>query len=411
MRDQPVTRGRRILFLTSSAPRFATDPTAPFILNMARDLQDLGWQVEILAPHAPGLAKHEIIDGVSFRRFQYGWPAKWQTLCYGGGAALNLKRNKRNLAVVPFFAAAVFLAALACIIRERPALIHSHWVIPQGILAQLLSVLGVRHVISVHGADIYGFRGQPWRALKAWALRRCDHVVVNSASTRTEVEVLCRPKAISTIPTGTTPPERGTSAPRERTMYADADTKIVLFVGRLIEGKGVRYLIEALPAILTRQRVKLLIVGDGPERPALENLARELNVLDRTIFAGSVPHAEIYGCFSLADVFVGPSIAIPGEWTEAQGNTFVEALFARVPVVASRVGGIPDAIVHERTGLLVDERAPAQIAQSVLRILSDPALAETLRESGHDHAARHFSRYASAQKLDATYRAILGSGT
>lgn len=404
-------KGTRILFLTSSAPRFATDPTAPFVLNMARDLLDLGWQVDILAPHAPGLAKHDVIDGVTIRRFQYAWPARWQTLCYGGGAALNLKRNRFNLAVVPFFAAAVFLAALIYVIRNRPVLIHSHWVIPQGILAQLLSALGVRHVISVHGSDIHGFRGQPWRAWKAWALRCCDHVVVNSVSTRTEVEALCHPKAISTIPTGTTPPGPRAGASPERTTYADQDTKIILFLGRLVEAKGVRYLIDALPAILAQQRVKLLIVGGGPERAALEKHAGELKVLDHTIFAGSVPHSEIYGYFSIADVFVGPSIAIPGESTEAQGNTFVEALFARVPVVASRIGGIPDAIIHERTGLLVDERAPAQIAQSVLRILSDPDLAETLKESGQDHATRHFSRYASARKLDASYRAVLESGT
>lgn len=408
----PQSRGnRRILFLASSAPRFPGDSTAPFILNMARDLCDLGWQVDILAPHAPGLKKREVIDGVAVHRFQYLWPAAWQTLCYNGGAAVNLKRNRLNVIAAPFFLVAEFMSTLAYLLRNRPALVHSHWVIPQGAIGQVLSLIGVPHVISVHGADIYGFRGQPWRAVKAWALQHCNHIIVNSTSTKAEVEALCRPKAHSIIPTGTTPTTAQNGAAFDRAAYAHADTKIILFVGRLIVAKGVRYLIEAMPLILAQRRARLVIVGDGPERAALEKHARDWDVLSNTLFVGAVPHAKIYNYFSIADVFVGPSIDIPGEWTEAQGNTFVEALFARVPVVASRVGGIPDSIIHERTGLLVEQRAPHKIAQAVLRILSDVALANTLRDAGYDHAARNFSRFASARKIDAVYRDILGRTT
>ena len=218
---------------------------------------------------------------------------------------------------------------------------------------------------------------------------------------------LCQPLALSVIPTGTTPLERQSADGIDRRAFADANTRIVLSVGRLIEAKGVRYLIEALPRILAQQPVRLLVVGDGPERAQLEQRARELGVQPNCRFIGSVPHARIYDYFSVADVFVGPSIHIPGEWAEAQGNTFVEALFARVPVVASRVGGIPDAIIHERTGLLVEERAPEQIAQAVLRLLTDAALAGSLKDAGHNHAAQHFSRFESARKLDAVYRAVL----
>jgi glycosyltransferase involved in cell wall biosynthesis len=398
------SNGKRILFLTSSAPRFPGDPTAPFILNMARDLCDLQWHVTVLAPHAPGLKTMETIDGVTIRRFRYLWPAAWQTLCYNGAAAVNLKRARLNALAIPFFVAAEFLGALFFVLRERPAVVHSHWVIPQGAVGQALALAGVRHVISVHGTDIYGFRSRPMSAIKRWALRRCDHVIANSTSTKAEIEALCRPKALSVIPTGTTPYE----SRRQRLATADMDTKTVLFVGRLVEAKGVRYLIEALPLILARLSVKLLIVGDGPERAALEKHAQRLNVQDNAEFVGAVPHSDIYDYFSVADVFVGPSIDIPGESTEAQGNTFVEALFARVPVVASRVGGIPDAIIHERTGLLVDERAPDQIAQAVLRILSNTNFAAAMKEAGYRHAASNFSRFESARKVDAVYRSITG---
>ncbi len=398
---------KRILFLTSSAPKFPGDSTAPFILNMARDLRDLGWEVDILAPHATGLREKEEIDGVTIHRFRYMWPARWQKLCYGGGAAINLRRNRLNVLAVPMFAAAAFLAAAALVMRSRPAVIHSHWVIPQGVIGQLLaSAMGVPHIISVHGADIFGFRGQPWRAIKAWALRACSHVIANSTSTRAEVEALGRSNALSVIPTGAAKPAAQSSSLRRET-FAGAHEKIAVFVGRLIEEKGARFLIEALPLILTHEHVKLLIVGDGPQRAELEKFAQDLGVGSNIVFVGAVPQPRVYDYLALADVFVGPSIEIPGEWTEAQGNTFVEALLARVPVVASRIGGIPDAIIHERTGLLIDQRAPEQIAQAVLRILSDDELASRLRDAGYQHAIRNFSRFASAQKLDSIYKNVL----
>ncbi len=399
---------RRILFLASSAPRFPGDATAPFILNMAQDLCALGWQVDVLAPHASGLKKEEVMGGVTIHRFQYLWPAAWQKLCYDGGAAVNLKRNRLLAFSVPFLVAAEFLHGLLLLLRLRPVIVHSHWVVPQGVIGQLLSLAGVRHVISVHGTDIYGLRGRLMSTVKAWSLRHCDHVVANSTATRAEVEALCRPKSLSVIPTGSTPCQFNVNHANGRAAHAECDTKIVLYVGRLIAAKGVQYLIEAMPGILKRQRSMLLVVGEGPERAALERLAQSLDVSHALKFVGAVPHADIYEYFSIADVFVGPSIEIPGESTEAQGNTFVEALFARVPVVASRVGGVADAIVHEHTGLLVDQREPGQISESVLRVFSDAQLANRLKNAGHEHATQHFSRFQSARKLDAVYRAILG---
>jgi len=84
----------KILCLTSNLPRWQGDSTTPFVLNLARDLQRIGWQVDILAPHAPGCAKRETLRGVNIQRFQYLWPETQQTVCYQGGALINLRRNR-----------------------------------------------------------------------------------------------------------------------------------------------------------------------------------------------------------------------------------------------------------------------------------------------------------------------------
>lgn len=410
-REKESDAGRkRILFIASSAPRFPGDATAPFILNMAKDLGDLGWFVEILAPHAPGSKRHEIIEGVTIHRFRYLRPEKWQTLCYNGGAAINLKRNKLHYLAVPFLVIAELIATFRHFRRRRPALIHSHWIIPQGVIGQIVSRLGVPHVVSVHGTDIYGFHGRAIRAIKAWALRRADHVIANSTATKMRIESLCHPRSLSVIPTGTMPIVQKEFRQAQREEDIDRDShRVLLFVGRLVEAKGVHILLDALPRVLAMKRVKLVIVGDGPERPALERQSRAAGLDHAVLFTGAVPHSSINEYFSEADVFVCPSLEILGESNEAQGNAIVEALFAGVPVVASRVGGIPDAIIHERTGLLVDDGAPDQIAHSVLRILSDQDLAMALRNAGRLHAEKLFSRLDSARKIDVIYRSLLGT--
>jgi len=84
----------KILCLTSNLPRWQGDSTTPFVLNLARELQKLGWQVDVLAPHAPGCAKKETLQGVNIERFQYLWPKTQQTVCYQGGALINMRRNR-----------------------------------------------------------------------------------------------------------------------------------------------------------------------------------------------------------------------------------------------------------------------------------------------------------------------------
>lgn len=86
----PGNRGR-VLFLTSNFPRWEGDSTTPFVLHLAQDLQQLGWVIDVLAPAAPGAAANETIGSVSTTRFRYAWPENAQTVCYDGGALLNLR--------------------------------------------------------------------------------------------------------------------------------------------------------------------------------------------------------------------------------------------------------------------------------------------------------------------------------
>jgi glycosyltransferase involved in cell wall biosynthesis len=183
---------------------------------------------------------------------------------------------------------------------------------------------------------------------------------------------------------------------------------LLIFVGRLVEEKGVSDLLAAV-AILRRTLVDVtaLIVGDGQERPQLQQLAEELGIADRVTFAGWVASERVHSYVSAADVFVGPSKRAREGGVEGQGLAFIEAMLAGTPVIATASGGIVDAVLHEQTGLLVPEASPDDIAAAVLRLVAEPALAARLRQEGAALARREFTRDASAQAFSELYQHVL----
>jgi glycosyltransferase involved in cell wall biosynthesis len=361
----------RILVTTSNFPRWQDDSTTPFILHLAQDLQALGWQVDVLAPHAPGVQLRETLRGVRVFRFRYAWPAAWQTLCYRGGALANLRKSPSSALRLPGFLLAEWLATTSRLLRGRYDFVHSHWLLPQGFTAALAAGLtGVPHVATIHGSDVFALGGRTLALFKRFALRQAAAVTANSSELRRR--------------------------------YRRGDGPCLMFAGRLVQEKGIADLIRAVALACPRlPDITAAILGEGPERPTLERLAQELGVAERIVFAGWVDPERIAGHLAAADIFVGPS------WSEGQGLVVAEALRAGTAVVATGVGGVVDVIHHERTGLLVPTNAPADIADAVERLAREPDLATRLTSAGAELVARDFTRSASAQAFSELFRSLL----
>ena len=169
----------------------------------------------------------------------------------------------------------------------------------------------------------------------------------------------------------------------------------VLFVGRLAAQKGVSTLLDAVPLLRTGAAVAL--VGDGPQRAALERQAGHLGA-DRVRFQGFVPHAEVPAWLAAADVLVLPSVY------EELGSVLLEAMAAGLPVVASAVGGIPDAL--GAAGRLVPPSDPAALAAAVDEVLDDPALAAGMGDAARRRATA-FSWDALAGRVLDVYREVV----
>lgn len=171
----------------------------------------------------------------------------------------------------------------------------------------------------------------------------------------------------------------------------------IVFVGRLVAAKGVNVLLEAARRL--DDDVHLVIVGDGPERAALEQRTRLHGLGERVSFTGFLDHQDIPRLLAHADILVLPS------FYEELGSILIEAMESALPVVASRTGGIPEVVSHGVNGLLVEPGDAGELAAAMARILDDQTLAKRLSK-GQRQAARH--TWADVgRKVLGIYRAVL----
>jgi phosphatidylinositol alpha-1,6-mannosyltransferase len=411
-----MIRGR-ILCVTSNFPRWTGDSTTPFVLHLAQDLQQLGWQIDILAPHAEGTALRETLGGVQVERFRYLWPSSLETVCYQGGALINLRKNRANYLKLPALISSECLNLFLRLKGGKYDLLHSHWILPQGFTGILTAgLLRIPHVTTVHGGDVFGLQGTLLTQFKRFTLRHTDVVTVNSSITKKAVnEITPDLHELHLIPMGVTTHEVATSPSSEelRKLYRRGSGPLLLFVGRLVEEKGVEDLIRAVAILVPRfPDITVLIIGEGQDRPYLEGITQTLGLSDRVIFTGWVKPDVVSAYLAAGDIFVGPSREASDGWIEAQGLTVIEAMVAKTPVISTRVGGIVDSVRHEETGLLVNERSPVEIAKAIDRLVREPFLADHLREQGYKLAVNKFSRTSSAESFSALFdRMIQAKGS
>jgi glycosyltransferase involved in cell wall biosynthesis len=170
----------------------------------------------------------------------------------------------------------------------------------------------------------------------------------------------------------------------------------IVAVANLVPLKGHTWLLRAMPRVLAAYPgARCLLVGDGPCRRELEALARRLGLDDRVTFLGSV--VDPLGLVSESDVFVLPSL------TEGAPLALLEAMALGTPVVATRVGGVPEIVDDRRTGLLVASGDSAALADAMLNVLGDVALAGRLSLAGREHVRTRFAASTTTAQLGALY--------
>jgi phosphatidylinositol alpha-1,6-mannosyltransferase len=399
----------RVLFLTSNYARWPGDSTTPFVHNLAVDLGELGWRVTVLAPHAPGARLREVTDGIEVHRFRYLWPERVETICYGGGALVNIRNSRATLAKVPALVAAEWLATVR-LMRTRFDVLHAHWILPQGFIAAAVPRFGAARVVTAHGGDVFGMRGKGIDRFARHALMRADRVTVNSVATEIALRSISGPGTrVTRIPMGadterSADPEASAGL---RAANRRGDGPFLVFVGRVVPEKGVDDIVRAVAALrMQLPDVTAVIVGTGQYLQQVRALAEDQGVADRIAFPGWADPSEVRNWFAAADIVLAPSrIGVDG-WQEGQGLTIIEAMSLGRAVIATRTGGITETITDGSTGVLVAPSSPGELARAVLDLHRSPERAQAIAQQAKDSVRSRFSRKASAEQFASLYAEV-----
>ena len=404
--DDSIDGPRRLLVLTSTWPRWEGDATTSFVRDLTHRLSGLGWRADVLAPHADGARRDETDGEVDVHRFRYLRPESAQTVCYGSGALVNLRERPLELAKVPLLVAAEQAATVRAVRQLRPDVIHAHWLIPQGLVAGLVpGGDSPPVVVTVHGGDVFALDQPGLRSAKRQALRRAHAITVNSSATEGAVlDLGADPARVHRIPMGV---DVDRSVDRERVAAIRAehgtdDGPLTVLVGRVVAEKGVFDLIVAVArAKADGREIAAVVVGEGRDREAAKERAQALGVEDQIAFVGWVEPDDVPSWLAAADVVVAPSRTGADGWVEAQGLAIVEAMAAERPIVATRTGGIADAVVDGESGVLVDEADPGALAHAVLGLHDEPDRARRLATAARQRAVERYGASSTAERLSA----------
>ena len=409
----------KVLVIGSVYPRFQEDSEVPWLRSSIEHLKKAGVEIQVLAPSYKGLKSHDI-DGTHVNRFRYA-PAAWEILTHEEGAPSKMASKPWLQLLASPYIINGFIQCLRICRKWRPDVIHAHWPFPHAYIALgAAKLFKIPLVLNFHGAELLLIRKKKWvKPLLKFAIGRAQAVFANSSFTAGKIKAI-RNVNVEWSPYGTTLETKDNSGvilnEREDNLKRresqpclhgyDRASKVgatphpvtitphavngkfkILFVGRHIERKGIRYLIEAAK-YLPRDKFEIRIVGGGDLTEQLKQQAALLDERQETkdertqsasiIFTGKLSPEDLANEYRTANVFTLPAIVDSKGDTEGLGVVLIEAMELGLPIVASNVGGIPDVVIDGESGILVPEKDPEALADAFKRLEENPSLIEKL---------------------------------
>lgn len=381
-----------VLFLTHNFPRTEGDAAGSFLLRLAKALKAEGVTVHAIAPAGPGLPSTDTIEGISIERFRYA-PRKFEKLAYTGNMAQDVASSWSARLALLSFLGADFVQAVRARRSFEPDLIHAHWWFPNGVVGTWLKGLTHRPLITtLHGTDVRLARSVGVaKPLFRHVMQHSTRVTAVSRwlADETQKVVSCDRPTVAPMPVATD-------------LFSPGGTRTpgrLLFVGRVNTQKGIDHLLRAVSKMKTQ--ATLDVVGDGPGKAAMMQLATDLGISGRVNWIGQLKQPQLVEYYRSASAMVVPSI------DEGLGLAAVEALLCETPVVAFNSGGLTDVVRDGQTGVLVPPGDIEALARSLDDILASEERSRTLGVAGRIYALATFAPESVARKYADIYRQAL----
>jgi len=379
---------KRILVFTSTFPRWKNDAEPPFVLNLTKQLTK-EFQCIVIAPHHKEAAIHEVIENITVKRFRY-FISRFQTLTYNGGILARLKQNRLRSLQIPFFLLAELFSLIKTLKSEKPHLIHAHWLIPQGLVAVIARKITrnpAKILCTIHGGDLYSLQGKVLNAIKKYILNNVDCITVVSNTMKSELtdmgidndKVFVIPMGVDLLKTF------------KRNSQITRKPHSLLFVGRLVEKKGITYLIEAMQNIVSQfPSTTLSIVGSGPDKIMLQTLTRQLDLDNNIKFLGNIENQKLVTIYNQHQVVIFPSIIANNGDQEGFGLVLVEAIGCECAVISTDLEPMKDIITHNQDAIIVKQKSPDAITHAVKELFTNDNLAGRIAKHGRQQVVKYF---------------------
>jgi len=334
-----------------------------------------GFEIKTITCHRPGELRKESLDSVLIKRFKY-LPEKYEVKF---SFQEEIRKSKLGLLKGALMTTIFFAYAFFECLKKRPDFFIGRWAFPSGYIAYLLSkIFRKKCVIEIYGSEVTLTKNSKLlRRILIPCLNNSSLIISNSNYTKNEF-VKMGVKKEKMIRIGTPPnyvehTSDSNFLKEFRKKFVNESHKIILFVGHLIELKGAEYAIRSLQNIQNK-KTHLIIAGDGVQRNNLTKLTKSLGLEKKVTFFGMASIKELGWLHDISDVFVCPPIIDSNGFTENLCKVIPEAMESGLPVVATNVGGIPEVVENEKTGLLVEQKDPVALAKAIDRIFKDDQL-------------------------------------
>lgn len=380
---------KRLLITGSTFPRYENDTEPRFILDLAKYMKEYA-EVTVLVPAAPKAADTEVLEGVSVIRYHYFPVHSLETLCYPGAIVPRIREKKVRGLLVPWLFVSLWVHLFK--MRKSYDIVQANWLIPQGIVQ---SFLKKPYIVTGHGADVTSLNRGLLKKLKKRCLKNAWGITAVSRPLMDVLDGIYKNENQAVISMGCDTSLFGRQY-REENYFGQGNQKVLLFVGRLAEKKGVCYAIEAMRNV---ENAMLVIAGDGPLREELQRQADKVmrETGKKIVFLGAKTHEELKKIYASADLFVMPSITAKDGDKEGFGLVILEAFASGLPIVASRSGGITDIVKDGVNGFLVEEKDVSGMAEQIDRLLKDEEIYNKMQIEAKKSAQQYDYRQIAAR--------------
>ncbi len=365
--------------------------------------------MRVLAPHAAGLPERRVEDGVEVLTFRYA-PERFEAVGYGRSLRADERLARGGILAAPLYLAGA-RRAVARAIRSAPCdVLHAHWIVPNALIGA--SAAGrTPLVVGLHGSDVFLAEKGLVRPLARWALRRTAALTSCSPELAERVCALGYPaERAHVIPYGVDGalfrPAAERRAVWRQKLGIPFGAPMLLGVGRMATKKGFHVLLAALPELFRRHPDAHVVLAGGGDR--LEEWRRAGSAAGGAVhFPGAVQHDTLPDLYRAADLFVLPAVHDAQGNVDGLPNVILEAMASGLPVLASRISGIPLAVIPEETGWLTAEGDPRELAAALLAALAEPSELRRRGDAGRRRAVGEFSWDTVAARYRKAYLSAL----